>query len=105
MSRTMLLLLGSITVWLVSPTQAAEVDLGEAMYGAQCAQCHGQMGRGAGAFPSLSGQTAEYIAEKLERYRAREQLGGMSALMWGSAANLSDADIANLSAFITERFQ
>lgn len=105
MSRSMLLLLGSLAVWLVAPVQAADVNMGEAMYGAQCAQCHGRTGRGAGAFPALNGQTAEYIAGKLELYRAREQVGGNSALMWGPSSNLSDADIANLSAFISERFQ
>ena len=105
MSRSMLLLLGSIAVWLESPVHAADVDMGESMYGAQCAQCHGRTGRGAGAFPGLTGQTAEYISEKLALYRAREQVGGNSALMWGPSANLSDADIANLSAFISERFE
>lgn len=105
MSRSLLLVMTVVVIGWMSPLQAADINMGEAMYGAQCAQCHGRTGLGAGAFPALNGQTAEYIAGKLELYRAREQVGGNSALMWGPSANLSDADIANLSAFISERFQ
>jgi len=96
-------------VWsIVVPNDIAEgVDLasGEAMYADGCAQCHGRTGRGMASFPSLSGRTAEYISDLLLTYRAGERVGSNSALMFPVAADLSDADIADLAAFISKNFE
>ncbi len=67
-----------------------------------CAACHGQDGQGMGAFPKLSGQTSDYISDRLYAYKNREQIGAMSSTMWAQAGMLSDQDIKLISKFIEE---
>lgn len=85
--------------------QAADASAGEEMYANDCAQCHGKAGKGMASFPALNGQDAEYISSRLETYRAGEKVGSNSSLMIPNASNLSDDDIANLSAYISENFE
>ena len=65
-----------------------------------CAACHGVNGEGMAVFPKLAGQSAEYITDRLNTYKARGEVGGMSATMWSQAALLSDEDIKTLGEFI-----
>lgn len=67
---------------------------------AACVSCHGAEAMGMGIFPRLSGHPAEYIAERLQSYRAGVMVGPMSPLMMPHAANLSDEDIADLAAYV-----
>ncbi|WP_018860921.1 MULTISPECIES: c-type cytochrome [unclassified Thioalkalivibrio] len=76
-----------------------DVSRGESLY-STCIACHGAQGQGSPAFPKIAGQTAEYIADKLVRYRAGETVGDRTALMAPNASRLSDEDIADLSVFI-----
>lgn len=69
---------------------------------AGCAACHGQEGQGIGAFPKLAGQSSEYITQRLNAYKNREQIGPMSSTMWAQAGMLSDNDIQTISDFIAE---
>ena len=64
-----------------------------------CAACHGADG-GGGVGPKLAGQTADYISSRLVAYKNNEQVGPMSALMWGQAAMLSDKDISMIGEYI-----
>jgi len=64
-----------------------------------CAACHGADG-GGGVGPKLAGQTADYISGRLVAYKNNEQVGPMSALMWGQAAMLSDKDINMIGDYI-----
>ena len=66
---------------------------------AGCAACHGADG-GGGVGPKLAGQTADYISGRLVAYKNNEQVGPMSALMWGQAAMLSDKDINMIGDYI-----
>ena len=66
---------------------------------AGCAACHGANGEG-GVGPMLAGQTADYISGRLISYKNGEQVGPMSALMWGQAAMLSDKDISMIGDYI-----
>ena len=66
---------------------------------AGCAACHGQEGEG-GVGPKLAGQTAGYISDRLIAYKNKEQVGPMSAMMWGQAAMLSDKDITMIGDYI-----
>jgi cytochrome c553 len=64
---------------------------------APCAACHGVDGKGiAPNFPVLAGQHASYLVHALEQYRSGER---NNAVMGPQAANLSDADIADLAAY------
>ena len=78
-------------------------DKGKRLYPA-CAACHGGNGEG-GIGPALAGQTSDAITTKLAAYKAGETLGAQSALMWGQAAGLSEEDIANLAAYISNGFE
>ncbi|MEE4360441.1 MAG: c-type cytochrome [Pseudomonadales bacterium] len=92
--------------------EGADLDLGERIYRAgladkgvpACLACHSPRGLGNGpaAFPTLSGQNAEYVDVQLKAYRSGERqtdesLGGM---MRGVARNLNDEEIAAVSAYV-----
>jgi cytochrome c553 len=64
-----------------------------------CVACHGANGEG-GVGPMLAGQTADYISGRLISYKNGEQVGPMSALMWGQAAKLSQKEIDTIGEFI-----
>ena len=65
-----------------------------------CAACHGAEGQGMAVFPKLAGQSADYIASRLNIYRNRGEVGSMSSTMWAQAGKLSDAEIDMLGKFI-----
>lgn len=67
-----------------------------------CAACHGNEGQGMGVFPKLAGQNADYIINRLNQYKNREQVGPMSATMYAQAGMLSDNDINTIGRFIEE---
>ncbi len=88
------------------PAAAASAGGGDAqagadLYASSCASCHGADGQGQGTFPKVAGLAHSEIVSKLEAYRAGEQVGPQTALMAPNAANLSDADIANLAAHLS----
>jgi cytochrome c553 len=79
-----------------SPAFAADAAAGKAQAETVCASCHGIKGVSAApSFPNLAGQKEDYLRAALTAYRdgSRKQ-----PIMNGMAANLSDADIANLAA-------
>lgn len=78
---------------------AGDADAGKAK-SAICASCHGADGMALmPAYPNLAGQNEEYLVSALKSYRSKERQGGNAALMHAMAANLSDEDIDNLSAY------
>jgi cytochrome c553 len=68
----------------------------------QCASCHGADGRSTvmPQYPKIGGQTAEYVVNALKAYRDGRWLGTYAAIMAAVAKPLSDADIANLAAYV-----
>ena len=68
----------------------------------QCASCHGADGRSTVVpqYPKIGGQTAEYVVNALKAYRDGRRLGTYAAIMSAVAKQLSDADIANLAAYV-----
>ena len=83
---------------------AGDPAAGEARYRVNCVNCHGRTGRGMASFPSITGRDADYLADRLKSYRAREAVGPNSALMFSLTDELSDQDIADLAAFIATTF-
>ncbi|MDT0595689.1 c-type cytochrome [Glaciecola petra] len=62
-----------------------------------CGQCHGQDGISfIPIYPNLAGQKQQYMELQLEAFRAGRRI---NAAMTPHAQNLSDQDIADLSAF------
>lgn len=98
-------MIGTALALVTAPALAEDISAGETLYAESCASCHGSAGRGMGSFPSLTGRSADYIAERLEQYRAGDRVGSNTALMAPHAAELSDDEIANLSAYISGEFQ
>ncbi|MEA3406050.1 MAG: c-type cytochrome [Pseudomonadota bacterium] len=71
---------------------------GASVYGS-CVGCHGASGEG-GVGPKLAGQTETEIADKLNQYKAGEQVGPMTAMMAPMAQGLSADDITAVSEYI-----
>jgi cytochrome c553 len=69
-----------------------------------CMACHGPAGEGnpLAGYPALAGQHAVYTANMLTRFRAGENWGegDASQVMNGSAAELTDEEIAAVASYI-----
>lgn len=89
------------------------VELGERIFRAgnaetgvpACMACHGPAGEGnpLAGYPALAGQHSVYTANMLTRFRAGENWGegdAPSLVMNGSAARLTDAEIAAVASYI-----
>jgi len=62
-----------------------------------CHACHGPTGKSVQPiYPNLGGQHADYMVKALQEYRDGTR---QNAIMNGFAANLSDADIEDISAW------
>ncbi len=83
---------------------AQDVQAGEDLYQSQCRNCHGPQAQGLASFPQLAGRDADYLVMRLEQYRAGERVGANSALMMPNAAELTDAQIAGVAAYIAQTF-
>ena len=76
-------------------------DPGEKLWGG-CMGCHGQNGEG-GLGPKLSGQSYDYILDRLNTYKDRGTVGSQSRMMWSQASALSDKDMSDISKYISEK--
>lgn len=85
-----------IALGSVSATQAADIDAGKEKAGA-CSACHGPTGVSASPmFPDLAGQQDAYIVKQLKDFKSGARTDAMMAPM---AANLSEADMADIAAY------
>jgi cbb3-type cytochrome c oxidase subunit III len=78
----------------------AKIDLaaGEAKYTAVCAACHGADGNsGIPANPKIAQQHPEYLVKQLQEFKNGKR---PNAIMTAFAAQLSDADMKNIAAFL-----
>ena len=66
-----------------------------------CQNCHGARGDSvSGTFPRLNGQQAKYIAAQLKNFREHSRSDPHAmAYMWGMAAELDDALVADLAKY------
>jgi cbb3-type cytochrome c oxidase subunit III len=97
-----------IFVGVVAALSSQVLAAGDANKGAQiatqvCAACHGADGNGtAVANPKLSGQHADYLYKQLSNFKVKtgaKEAERANAIMAGFAAQLSDADMRNVSAY------
>jgi cytochrome c553 len=84
--------------------QAADIDAGKAYFNKNCAVCHGRTAKGMASFPSLRDRDAEYLANRLETYRARGKVGSNSALMYSHAGKLDDGQITDIAGYLAASF-
>ena len=83
-----------------APAPVTKVDLaaGEAKFTATCAACHGADGNsGTPANPKIAQQHPEYLVKQLQEFKSGKR---PSPIMQGFAAQLSDADMKNIAAFV-----
>lgn len=68
-----------------------------------CVACHGVNGKGmpSAGFPALAGQNTDYLKAQLEKFRSGARNNDTNAMMQGVAANLTDAEIASLSQYMS----
>ena len=78
---------------------------GETLYQESCKNCHGPEAQGMASFPKLAGHEADYLTDRLTRYRAGERVGPNTALMRPHAQDLSDQEILDLAAYISTAFE
>lgn len=111
--------IADLAAWFASQQAAggvadeATLTLGERIFRAgnaesgvpACMSCHGPAGEGnpLAVYPALAGQHAVYTANMLTRFRAGEHWGeedAPSQVMNGSAAELTDDEIAAVASYI-----
>lgn len=85
------------------PGLAQDATPGET-YARICANCHGPTARGMASFPSLAGQSKEYLTGRLTQYRDGETVGPNSALMIPMVSGLSDEELSGLAAYISTEY-
>lgn len=84
------------TVLMAAPSFAADVAAGKAK-AAMCSACHGAEGISAvPMYPNLAGQKEMYLAKQLKDFKSGARKDPIMAPM---AMALSDADVANISAY------
>ncbi|HCM48330.1 MAG TPA: cytochrome c4 [Colwellia sp.] len=68
-----------------------------------CIACHGVAGKGMkqAAFPSLTGQSQEYLTQQLASFRNGSRGNDSNGIMRNIAIKLSDADIKAVTQYIT----
>ncbi len=105
MKMLMLLTLSTALTLGAAGARAGDAAAGEKRYLENCVTCHGKNGKGMASFPSLAGRDANYISDRLMKYRAKEKVGPNTAIMLSWAESLSDQDIANLAKYISTTFR
>jgi cytochrome c553 len=77
---------------VVSTAAAAQgVDANQARYvAANCANCHGTLGKSSGAMPSLAGQSKVYLVEQMRAFRDGKRT---ATIMHQIAKGYTDAQI------------
>ena len=86
-----------------APSAPVKPDLarGEASYNAVCSSCHGADGNSATpANPKLSQQHPEYLVKQLQEFKSGTR---KNPIMQGFAAALSEADMQNISYWVTSK--
>jgi cytochrome c553 len=68
-----------------------------------CGVCHGPELKGLGPVPNLAGRSPSYLARQMYDMKLGTRKGAMVALMTPVLANLTDADIVDLVAYLSSR--
>ncbi|GGA75022.1 cytochrome c biogenesis protein CcsB [Neiella marina] len=85
----------------VLPATAGDVAKGKTIAETVCMACHNPAtGEGnMDIYPNLGGQKETYLVSSIKAYKDGQRTGPMAGIMKGMVANLSDEDIANVSAY------
>ena len=92
---------GAASAPAASAVAKPDLAQGEAKFTAVCAACHGADGNsGTPANPKLAQQHPEYLVKQLQEFKSGKR---PNAIMQSMAAQLSDADMKNISAWVTAK--
>jgi len=96
-----LLILAAVMLGFSVPVQAkGNAEAGKAK-SATCAACHGSDGNSPTPnFPKLAGQHQDYLYHSLKDYKSGKR---KNAIMAGQVQNLSESDIADLTAYFSKQ--
>ena len=100
MIAVVLIALGGLSI---GPAMAADAAAGAQVFSTRgCVGCHGNGGKAPTApnYPVIGGKAADFIAGELNKFRSKER---QEPTMNAMAAGLSDADIANLAAYLASQ--
>ncbi|MGD0505828.1 MAG: c-type cytochrome [Steroidobacteraceae bacterium] len=88
-----------------APIPAADAAWAEKKVVTTCQWCHGAQGHSISPiYPALAGQKAWYVIEQLQAFRARTRADPWArGIMWGMAAQLTDAQIAALADYFSKQ--
>lgn len=103
MKRLTLMLLVAVAGLSTGPATAGDAAAGAQAFASRgCVGCHGNSGKApiAPNYPVIGGKPADFIAGELTRFRSQER---QEPTMNAMAAGLSDADIANLAAYLASQ--
>ena len=65
-----------------------------------CTQCHGVTGLGVGAaFPQIAGQSAVYLTNQLQAWKAGTRTNDPMGLMRGIAVKLSPTEVESVASY------
>lgn len=95
--------LGAAAWGAAEPNAVNDSPLGRTVQ--TCGTCHGVNGRSVSpTFPNLAAQTAPYIEAQLKAFKEQTRADpDAQAYMWGMAAQLSDAQIAELADYFSKQ--
>ncbi len=101
MKKVLLTVVSAVSFMAAGSVFAADAAAGKAAYAAKgCIGCHGAGGNSAVPnYPKLAGQHAAYTAAQLKAYKSGKRNDPTMAAM---VAALSDADIANIAAYLAK---
>jgi cytochrome c553 len=86
-----------------APAMAGDAAAGAQVFATRgCVGCHGNSGKApiAPNYPVIGGKPADFIAGELTKFRSKER---QEPTMNAMSAGLSDADIANLAAYLASQ--
>ncbi|MBL4744276.1 MAG: cytochrome c [Cycloclasticus sp.] len=90
------LFIAILALFVSGASMAGDVAAGKAK-AAQCAACHGASGMSPmDMYPNLAGQKEQYLVKQMNDFRSGAR---KDPTMQAMVAALTDADVANLSAF------
>jgi len=112
MTRAIFALTGALLAVCALPSQAQDLAAGKAVFDKMnCASCHGADAKTTvqPEYPVLAGQHADYLAHALHAYKRGAANGPATAnvrknpIMGAFAAQLSDQDIDNVTAWLASQ--
>ena len=102
MKKSLIIAVLALAGFVNAPLQVADAAAGAAAYNAKgCVGCHGPSGKKPIAnYPVIGGKPADFIGAELNKFRSGER---NNPVMMPMAAGLSDADVANLAAYLASQ--